>query len=182
MVTYSAPTGIPHEWDTELLAKGAPDGLACKAAKELTLLEDPSSGPLVCFGTSGSYGGYGELCLDPRTKHIVSTTDGAFRHSGSPQAKVIGLVNSSLDQFIAAVRAVTERFPFDSEVTGKDRRGEEDEETHLDRRFNEWEQAVEELSATLRRIDPAVSTLGCQFWGDFLGDVGMGNYASEYWL
>jgi hypothetical protein len=91
-------------------------------------------------------------------------------------------VNSSLDQFIASVRAVTERFPFDSEVTEKDRRGEEDEETREDRRFKEWEQAVEELEETLHRIDPAVSTLGGAFWGNFLGNIGMGDYASEGWL
>jgi hypothetical protein len=181
LVTYSAPTGIPHEWDAELVEKGAPDGLAYEAAKELTLLEDPGSGPLVCFGTRGISG---RLCLDPRTKQIVHISYRAFGRSG-PQPKVIGhahFVNSSLDQFIASVRAVTERFPFDSEVTGKDRRGEEDEETRLDRRFNEWNQAIEELAETLHRIDPAVSTLGCEFWGDFLGAVGMGDYASEYWL
>lgn len=181
LVTYSAPTGIPHGWDEELLEKGAPTGLAYKAAQELTLLEDPGSGPLVCFGTSGIYG---RLCLEPRTKQIVHVSYGAFGRSG-PQPKVIGpayFVNSSLDQFIASVRAVTERFPFDSEVTGKDRRGEEDEEAREDRCFKEWDQAVEELDVTLHRIDPAISTLGGQFWGDFLGAVGMGDYASEDWL
>jgi hypothetical protein len=80
------------------------------------------------------------------------------------------------------VRAVTERFPFDSKVTGKDRRGEEDEDARDERRFNEWEQAVLELGAILDRIDPASPVRGGEFWGDFLADVGMGNYASEDWL
>jgi hypothetical protein len=53
LVTCKAPTGIPHGWDAELLEKGAPDGLVCRAARELTLLEHPDAGPLVCFGTMG---------------------------------------------------------------------------------------------------------------------------------
>ena len=92
------------------------------------------------------------------------------------------MVNSSLDHFIASIRAVTERFLLDSEVTGKARRGEEDEEVRGERRRNEWAQAVLELAETLHRIDPAVSALGGEFWGDFLADVGMGNYASKGWL
>jgi hypothetical protein len=182
VVTYSAPTGTPHGWDAELLDKGAPDGLVCTAARELTLVERPDAGPLVRFGTMGpeEY-----VCLDPRTKQVVGILYGTFFRIDDPQPEVVGrawLINSSLDHFIGSVRAVTERFPFDSEVTGKDCRGEEDEETRRDRRHNEWAQAVAELDETLRRIDPAVSTLGGEFWGDFLGDVGMGNYASEYWL
>jgi hypothetical protein len=127
VVTYSAPTGIPHEWDAELLEKGAPDGLICEADRELTLVEHPDAGPLVRFGTTGpdDY-----VCLDPRTKQVVGILYGAFR-TGDPQPEFVGpawVVNSSLEQFIASIRAVTERSPFDSEVTGKARRGEEDEE------------------------------------------------------
>jgi len=139
MVTFSAPTGIPNGWDTELLEKGVPDGLAYGAAHELTLLDDPGSGPLVCFGFSGLYG---PLSLDLRTNQVVHIEYGAFE-PGNPQAKVVGpadLVGSSLYQFIAMVRAATDRFPFDSDVTGEHRRGEapEDEETREERRFNEW--------------------------------------------
>jgi hypothetical protein len=77
---------------------------------------------------------------------------------------------------------VTQRYPFDSEITGKAQRGEEDEDARDDRLFNEWEQAVLELAAILDHIDPAVSTLGGQFWGDVLADVGMGYYKSEWWI
>jgi hypothetical protein len=105
---------------------------------------------------------------------------------GGPQPRAVGpawLVNSRLDPFIASVRAVTERFPFDSGVTGKDRRGEEDWKARQDRIYKEWDQAVEELEETLHRIDPAaVSPLSGAFWVAFLGDVGMGTYYSEYWL
>ncbi len=181
IMTYRAPTGIPHGWDAELLEKGAPDGLVCAPARELALLEHPDAGPLVCFGTLGcdDY-----VCLDPRTKRVVLVIYGAFR-AGDPQPRFVGpawVVNSSLDRFIASVRAVTERFPFDSDVTGKDSRGEEDEEARDDRRFKEWEQAVLELAETLDRIDPVAPTLGGEFWGDFLADVGMGNYANYWWI
>ncbi len=181
LVTYSAPTGIPHGWDAELLDKGAPDGLVCTAARELILFDHPNAGPLVCFGTSGPHHYF---CLDPRTSQVVHISYGAFR-IGDPQPSFVGRawpVNSSLDHFIASIRAVTERFPFDSEVTGRDRRGEEDEESRDDRLFNEWEQAVLELGEILDRIDPANPIQGGVFWGDFLADVGMGNYASESWL
>jgi hypothetical protein len=53
LVTYRAPTGIPNGWAAELLEKGAPDGLVSTAARELTLLEHPKAGALVCFGTTG---------------------------------------------------------------------------------------------------------------------------------
>jgi hypothetical protein len=77
-----------------------------------------------------------------------------------------------------ATGLVVYRFAVAAVVTGKDRRGEEDEETREVRHFSEWEQAEEELEKTLRCIDPTISTLGGEFWGDFLADVGMGNYAS----
>jgi len=182
LVTHSAPTGIPHGWDAELLQKGAPDGLVCTAARELTLLEHPDAGPLVCFGTTRSAD---YVCLDPRTKQVVDIHVQRPVGPGSPQPEVTGspgVVNSSLDHFIASVRAVTGRFPFDSEVSGKGRRGEEGEDARDERRFNEWAQAMLELGETLDRIDPAHPVMGGEFWGDFLADVSMGNYASVYWL
>src|SRR5580765_2192554 len=89
MVTFSQPTGIPHRWDRELIEKGAPDGLVFGAAHELTLLEDPGSGPLVCCGIGGA--GV-NVCLDPRTGQVVEILC-------YPPAHVIRsalLVNSSL--------------------------------------------------------------------------------------
>src|SRR6267142_3547573 len=122
LVTYAAPTSISHGGDTELLQKGAPDGLVCTAARELTLLEHPDAGPLVCFGTTRSDD---YVCLDPRTKQVVDIHVHRPVGPGSPQPEFVGpawVVNSSLEHFIASIRAVTERFPFDSEVSGKGRR------------------------------------------------------------
>jgi hypothetical protein len=115
---------------------------------------------------------------------------GAFR-IGDPQPEFVGpawVVSSSLDHFIASVRAVLERFPFDSEVTGKhsrreeDQEYEEDQEAREDRLRNEWAQAVLDLWESLDRIDPAVATLGGEFWGDFLADISMGDYRSKWWI
>lgn len=186
LVTYSAPTGIPHGWDAELLAKGAPDGLYCNAEGKLTLLEDPGSGPLVCFGTTGLAG---RLCLDPRTKQVVCILYGAFGswRGDIPQPAVVGpahVVGSSLDHFIALVRAATERFPFDSDLAVEER-GEaahEDEATREERRFNEWAWAAEELAETLDRIDSAAFADPGEFWHTFVADVGMGNYATKHFL
>ena len=113
LVTYQPPAGIPHGWDAELLEKGAPDGLVCLAARELALLEHPVTGPLVTLGSTGYHG---HFCLEPRTKQVVHINYGAFR-PGDPLPHFAGpatFVNSSLDQFIVSVRAVTIRFPYDT--------------------------------------------------------------------
>ena len=65
---------------------------------------------------------------------------------------------------------------------GRVAEGEEDEEPSDDQLFNEWEQAVLEFGEILDRIGPARPVMGGEFWGDFLADVGMGNYASKDWL
>jgi hypothetical protein len=179
LLTYSAPTGIPHGWDAELLAKGAPEGLVCTAARELVLMEHPDAGPLVCFATAGpdEY-----LCLVPHTKRVVLVVYGAFR-TGDPQPEFVGpawVVNSSLDQLIASVRAVTERFPFESDLAVEERAGaaHEDEQAREERGFNERARAVEELAETLDHIDPAAFADPGEFWHMFVADVGMGNYAT----
>jgi SUKH-4 immunity protein of toxin-antitoxin system len=186
LVTYSAPTNIPYGWDAELLAKGAPDGLVCAAEDALTLLEDPGSGPLVCFGSSGLDG---RVCLDPRTRQVVHIVYGAFGswRGGTPQPKVVGpaeLVGSSLDHFIALVRAATERFPFDSDLAVEEHGGavHEDEATREERRFSEWARAAEEVAETLDRIDPAAFADPGEFWHSFVADVGMGIYATKHFL
>ena len=182
LVTYAAPTGIPHGWDAELLEQGAPDGLGCTALPALILLTHPDIGPLVCFGLGHLVDLY--VCMNPHTKQVVDIHAHGPIASDDTQPEMIGPalpVNSSLGQFIASVRAVTERFPYDSEVTGKGRRDEEDEETRDERRFNEWSEAVLQMADMLDRIDPTAYTLGGDYWGIFLGDVSMGNYASETW-
>jgi len=124
IVTVPEPTGIPHGWDEELVGKGVPQSLfgLYEAANELTLLEVPGSGPLVRFGSCGSSG---SICLEPSTGHVVHDIAVPTIH---PR-----VVNASLDQFTASVRAVLDRFPFDSEGSG------EDQELHEHKEYEvEW--------------------------------------------
>lgn len=186
LVHFSAPTGIPHRWDAELLAKGAPDGLVCHVEDKLTLLEDPTFGPLVCFGTGAPDE---RLCLNPRTRQVICILYGAFgnwRDSAS-QPEMVGpveVVGSSLDQFITLVRAATERFPFDNDLSAEEHTGKsaEDEMAREEQRFSEWAQAVLELEEILSRIDQAAVSNPGGFWQTFVVDVGMGNYATKNFL
>lgn len=42
--------------------------------------------------------------------------------------------------------------------------------------------AVLELGETLDRIDPAALAVTGGFWQSFVADMGMGNYATKYFL
>jgi SUKH-4 immunity protein len=183
MVTFPEPTGIPHGWDAELLRQGVPKALfgRFEAANEVTLLEVPHDGQLVCFGTSGLDG---SVCLDPQTGAVVEITYVPTGTINLPSG-VHGpqdFVNSSLEQFIASVRAVLDRFPFDSEGTEEDRARDDlaDEWAHQDKLANEWDRAGGELDETLRRIDPAVGAVPRDgFWMTFVGDVQMGAFSTR---
>ncbi len=174
LVTFLEPTGIPNRWDAELLTKGAPKaalGYMYRAARELTLIEAPGFGPLVRFGSSALYHA---ICLDPRAGAIVqigymesetaNLPQGAFGHPT--------LVNSSLDRFIASVRAIIARFPYDSSVPGRP----VDNDEELDALTQEWERAADEMQETLYRIDPAIREVD-GFWETFLWDVRIGDFS-----
>lgn len=183
MVMYSRPTGIPNGWDEELLEKGAPDGIGYEVIKELMLLENPESGPLVSFGIRGIYH---RVCLDPRTNRVVHIGYGALR-VGETHPMVfgtVGFINSSLDQFIESVRAATVRFPYDttslkvSEHLDPDRWDLSDED--WEKLSAEHDKAARDLMEMLGQIDPAaVAEQG--FWTEFGADVQMGDYATRYW-
>jgi hypothetical protein len=183
LVKYSHPTGIPSGWDEELLEKGAPDGINVGALKELMLLEDPASEPLVSFGTGGLYD---RVCLDPRTNCVVLIGYGALRVEETHPV-VFGtahFINSSLDQFIESVRVVTERFPYDT-VSLKVPEHLDPYEWNLsdedwDKLSAEHDQAANDLIEALRRIESAAVTEQ-GFWTGFVDDVQMGNYATRYW-
>ncbi len=143
LVRYSAPTGIPNEWDAELLEKGMPKGMMgrYRAAKKLTQLEDTDRGPLVVFGKEGRFQ---SVCLDPQTSQVVDVTYVDVATPNLP-AGVIGptcVVNSTLDQFIGSMRAVIGSFPFDdgSVVLTRDSTDAEDDEIQ-----RLTDQAVEDL-------------------------------------
>ncbi|HET9111622.1 MAG TPA: SUKH-4 family immunity protein [Ktedonobacterales bacterium] len=181
LVTYSQPTGIPHGWDEELLATGAPDGLMVKAIYKLVLLEDPKAGPLVCFGSASPHQ---YICLNPRNKHIMDIVLSQPIETDNSIAKVVRsawLVNTTLDQFIASARMVTARFPFDSEGAEDDYGADDDEDecSREDRLDDERTQAAAELVEALRRIDPAAVADPDSFWMTFRDDMQMGNYSAK---
>jgi hypothetical protein len=187
MVTFSEPTGIPFGWDKELVSKGVPKNLfrTYNAAHELTLLEVPDYGPLVCFGTEH----WVYVCQDPHTGAIVCIAYMPPNVINLGPGSFVGLphlVNSSLDQFIASVRAVLERFPFYSMDTGE---GDDlDDPASMDpasmrayaEQFDsEVNRAAEDLTEILRRIDPAAVADHTTYWGSFVFDVQMGDFATE---
>lgn len=183
VVTFSVPTGIPNDWDRELVSKGAPKDLllgAYQAANELALVEVPGGEQLACFGTCGrNY----SICLNPRTGAVVNIikddTDATYQASDVEISPIF--VNSSLDQFIASVRAVVNRFPFDIGEGGDDP-GLDDranEWAQSDRLFSEWDRSAEDLLEILGRIDPAATADLDGFWATLVSDVQMGDYSTK---
>ncbi len=175
MVTFSVPTGIPNDWDAELLAKGVPKDLLLKdyhAANELALLTFPGGEQFVRFGTSGRDD---HMCLDPRTGAVVEIikedTDPTYQASGVQVSPIF--VNSSLDQFIASVRAVVNRFPF---YRGNP---EQEQDRGQDDLADEWYRAAEDLLEILGRIDPAATADLDGFWATLVSDVQMGDYSTK---
>jgi SUKH-4 immunity protein of toxin-antitoxin system len=172
LVAFPEPTGIPHAFAAPLLERGAPKAMLGRyhAAPALTLLEVPDHGQFVRFGTNGLYGA---ICLDPRTRAVVEV--GTFEEEATINAVATGIpgppsfVNSSLDQFIASVRAVLDRFPFGGGEAGMD--------SDIDRLESEWNRAADELEATLGVIDPALVNANA-YWLDFLSDVRIGDFST----
>jgi hypothetical protein len=181
MVTFPEPTGIPFGWDKELVSKGIPkDPLGLyNAAHELTLLEVPNYGPLVCFGTQHS----DYVCQDPHTGAIVYAAylPPGIVNIGPDHFAGLSFVNSSLEQFIACVRAVLKRFPFYSLDTGEvddldDPAAERARAEQVDR---EVDRAAADLTEILRNIDLVAVADETTFWWMFVFDVQMGDFATE---
>lgn len=172
IVRYEAPTGIPNGWDAELLAKGVPKGMMerYRAAKRLMLVSDTEGRKVVSFGRTMLTH---HICLDPQTGQVVVVL--RFRRRADEPYAAFGpaqLVNSSLDQFMASVRAVIGRFPFDGGSVMRERDqtdAEEDEEWRL------IEAAVRDMRTLLLDIDPAPLAID-GFWSTFLDDVGIGDF------
>jgi|SRR6185437_13098283 len=169
LVSYSnllALNDIVNDAMLQSLNIGVPKSFfgAYKADTNLSLLNIPSRGKLICFSSSDLT----KLCLDPNTGEVVQVIivpDGPCHP-----------VNSSLEQYRKSVKAVYDRFPFDSWQPGMS----SDSDEIMDMVFQEWEMAADELRAILHDIDmdPAVlSEIG--FWGTFLDDLMMGNYFSK---
>jgi hypothetical protein len=183
LVTFTAPTTISHGWDAELLSQEVPTsfiGHAFHAANEQGVLATPEDGQFICFGTTGLFG---KMCLDPRSGAVVEIACAPAR-GADRVGTVVGhpdFVNSSVAQFTASVRAVFARFPFDSGHTEDDQDGGSCAEdwARADKLDQEWDQAVEDLTEVLRRIDPAAMADEDTYWRTFLDGEQMGDFETS---
>jgi hypothetical protein len=172
LVTFASVPGIPDEVAAPLLERGAPKAMLglYRAADTLTLVENSASRQLVCFG---SLAYQGRACLDPWTGAVVYLLDLRGGVRGGDEWVVV-LVNSSLEQFIASVRAVLNRYPFDSPQAKH-----ESDENFLDRNSAELGRAADDLRQALRAIDAAAIADPDRFWLDFTDDVYRGTYSTD---
>jgi SUKH-4 immunity protein len=130
---------------------------------EIAVLENPLCGQLLCFGKSLASS---NICFVSQTGQIVQDL--------LPENYPILFVSSSLEQFTDCIRAVYERFPFDSWRPDNPLDMFDD----FDRLQSEWESASKDLAKTFERIDPmAWDPDG--FWGTFVHDVYIGDYATK---
>jgi SUKH-4 immunity protein len=168
LMTFSEQTGVPHELAAPLLELAVPKEMLgyYRAESELTLLELPGVRQFVCFGLLGYSDRVG---LDPHTGEVVALLD--MRGDGSKWADCP--INSSLEQFITSVRAVLNRYPFDSPQAN-----EESDDSYLDRTRAELDRAVDDLKRALNAIDPAAMENLDGFWMTFLDDVRMGDFSA----
>lgn len=168
LVTFSQLPGTSNESAVPLLERGVPKEMLgyYRAESELTLLELPGGRQFVCFGLLGYSDRVG---LDPHTGEVVALLD--MRGDGSKWAE--RPINSSLEQFIASVSAVLNRYPFDNPQTK-----EESDDRYLDRSRAELDRAVTDLRMALRAIDPTAMDDPDGFWMTFLDDVKMGDFSS----
>jgi hypothetical protein len=167
LMSFPKPTSVPHELAASLLERSVPNDMLerYQAASELTLVEVPGRGQLVCFGTvMGSH----RICLDPHTGAIIAIIDGP---PGDEWAE--WPINSSLEQFIASVGAVLNRYPFDNPQAE-----EESDDSYLDRTHAELDRAVDDLKRALSAIDPAAMEDLDGFWMTFLDDVQMRDFST----
>jgi SUKH-4 immunity protein len=167
LITFAASAGISQEWAAPFRERGVPKALLGRyeAASALSVVETPRRGHLVCFGTvMGSC----RVCLDPPTGEVLAILAGPPRDEWAEWS-----INSTLEQFIAAVGAVLNRYPF-NRPQGKN----ESDESYLDRTRAELDRAADDLKVALNAIDPAAIEDPDGFWRTLIDDVQMGNFSS----
>ena len=169
IMTFTPSATVSPDLAGPLITLGAPKSLLerYRATNELTRLEMPQIGSLVCFGICGVGITADSMCLNPHSDEIIEV----FTHSTVP----LGLVSSSLTQFTASVRAVYNRVPFDSWHSGENMIDDD----VLDRLQKEWDTAADELEETLEQIDAVAMDNRDGFWYTFLDDIRNGDYSTK---
>jgi hypothetical protein len=153
---FGSPQLADTPWDVQqvLTTIGVPRQLLSgkyAAMRDLEVLEVPTQGRVICFGTSGRWS---RICLDPRNGEVTEVI-----MTRQPTAN---LVNSSLKQFIDSVQAITDLFPFYLS------------DSTLEDAINSGNNVAD----ALKRIDPAAMGPDT-FWSTFVDDLKMGDYPTE---
>jgi hypothetical protein len=167
LMWFPEPVEFPRVLAVPLLDQGAPKDMLgrYRSATSLKLMNHPRIGQAVCFGVSMLTD---SVCLNPRTGEVLLVT--------TPAEGPIWLVNSSLAQFNASVRAVYDRFPFEHPQTGEDI---EPSDVDLEIADREWDQAAADLERTLATIDTRSVVEPNGFWMTFLDDVRAGDFSTD---
>lgn len=155
--TFTAWDSVPDQAREALVAAGLPThlfGRRYMTLMEPVLLEGPEGRPLVRFGQTMLFGG---IYLDLSNGHVLELIEPPGR-----QAQIVRMVNTTLEQFVIAVKTVIDMFPFyngDSEL---------EERMHV----------AAKISDVLAQIDPAALDPD-GFWGTFVDDLVSGDFATE---
>jgi hypothetical protein len=152
LTTFKEPVVGRPDVVEALTKTGVPKGSvgrAYRAASELTWINVPGRGRLICFGKSGLSN---DICVDPSNGEVLHVVDGT-----NPR-----LVNSTIGQFVESVRAVIGMFPY--------------YETSDDS-FDHGQAVADRIAAAIKRIDPAAAEPDT-FWETFVQDVAIGDYST----
>jgi hypothetical protein len=149
---HGSSAGDP-DWegpDLTLEVPAAMVGATYRAASALTRITSLEHGTLVRFGSTGLFG---SVLLDTVTGAVVQR---------ERDANHVSLMNSSLAEFVAVVRAVIERFPFyDS-----------------DSEDSEWVAAARDVEGIIRAVDPG-AFIQDGFWETLVSDIEIGDFSTE---
>ncbi len=181
LVRFPQPAGDLADLVLPLLKHGAPKALLSRyhPLNELKLVEVPVYGQLICFGICANE--HELLCLNPTTGAILAVI--FYAPYGSPLFENmhiynILLVNASLAQFIASVRAIYEHFPFDEASKAHENMSDDE----WDALFAATERTAKKFRILLRNIDStAVSDPNEEhFWDTFLSDLDIDGIGAFY--
>ncbi len=149
-VTSSRPSRLGGEPVQTLVVPASLLGGRYRALQSIDVIDRPASGErLLAFGRTGDNV---LLALDSGSSSVVEIL-------GDEPSRI---VNSSLDRFIATVRAVHHRFPFYDRDAA---------DAVMDR-------AADDLLRIVEQVDPE-AVIPDRFWSTFVDDVRMGDFSTQ---
>ncbi|MFE7590365.1 SUKH-4 family immunity protein [Kitasatospora sp. NPDC057512] len=149
---HGSSAGDP-DWNGPDLALEVPTemvGATYRAESALTRVASLEHGRFVKFGSTGLFG---SILLDTATGAVVKR---------ERDASHVSLVSTSLPNFVAAVRAVIDRFPF----------------YNSDSDDSKWMAAARDVEGIVRAIDPE-AFIQDGFWETLVSDIEIGDFSTE---